>query len=62
LNSPTGRHAGSYPKSALQDWAEWLKEQAKKARVIYTYFNNDVGGHAIKNAKQLKKQFHASYN
>jgi uncharacterized protein YecE (DUF72 family) len=62
FHGTTGRYAGNYPKSALQDWAAWLEEQAKKARAIYAYFNNDIGGHAIKNAKQLKEQFHASYN
>ena len=58
FHGTTGRYAGSYPKSALQDWAAWLEERAKKARAIYAYFNNDIGGHAIKNAKQL----HVLYN
>ena len=57
FHGTTGRYAGSYPKSALRDWAKWLKEQAKTARGIYAYFNNDIGGHAIKNAKTLKDQF-----
>jgi uncharacterized protein YecE (DUF72 family) len=56
FHGTTGRYAGSYPKSALQDWAEWLREQAKTARGIYVYFNNDIGGHAINNAKQLREQ------
>ena len=50
----TGRYSGSYPNSQLQNWADWLKDQAKKVRAIYVYFNNDAHGHAIKNAKQLK--------
>ncbi|MHC4302494.1 MAG: DUF72 domain-containing protein, partial [Planctomycetota bacterium] len=41
--------------SALQKWATWLKEQAKTARSIYAYFNNDIHGYAIKNAKQLRE-------
>ena len=53
LHGTTGRYAGSYTKSALQKWATWLKEKAKNAQCIYAYFNNDVHGHAIKNAKQL---------
>jgi uncharacterized protein YecE (DUF72 family) len=56
FHGTTGRYAGSYPKSQLQDWAKWLKEQAKTARGIYAYFNNDIGGHAIKNARQLREQ------
>lgn len=51
----TGRYSGSYPESQLQNWAKWLKEQAKYSRGIYIYFNNDAHAHAIKNAKQLKE-------
>ncbi|MBN2317225.1 MAG: DUF72 domain-containing protein [Sedimentisphaerales bacterium] len=57
FHGTTGRYAGNYPKSALQNWADWLKDQSKKSRAIYAYFNNDIDGHAIKNAKQLKGQF-----
>jgi uncharacterized protein YecE (DUF72 family) len=55
FHGTTGRYAGSYPKSALNDWAEWLQDQAKKTRAIYAYFNNDIDGHAINNAKQLRE-------
>jgi uncharacterized protein YecE (DUF72 family) len=57
FHGTTGRYAGSYSKSALQDWAKWLKEQTKQTCSIYVYFNNDIGGHAIKNVKQLREQF-----
>jgi uncharacterized protein YecE (DUF72 family) len=55
FHGTTGRYSGSYPKSQLQDWAKWIKDKSKNARSIYAYFNNDVNGHAIKNAKQLKE-------
>jgi uncharacterized protein YecE (DUF72 family) len=55
FHGTTGRYCGNYPKSQLQDWADWLKTQAQKARAIYTYFNNDAQAHAVKNAKQLKE-------
>ena len=57
FHGTSGRYAGSYPESQLQEWAAWLKSQAKNARAIYAYFNNDVHGHAIKNAIQLTEQF-----
>jgi uncharacterized protein YecE (DUF72 family) len=57
FHGTTGRYSGSYSKSQLQDWANWLKEQSKNVRSIYVYFNNDVQAHAIKNAKQLKEEF-----
>jgi uncharacterized protein YecE (DUF72 family) len=56
FHGTTGRYSGCYSKSALQNWAKWLKEQSKKAHGIYAYFNNDAHAHAIKNARQLKEQ------
>jgi uncharacterized protein YecE (DUF72 family) len=55
FHGTTGRYAGDYPESQLQDWARWLKDQAQRARALYAYFNNDIRGHAVKNAKQLKE-------
>ena len=52
----TGRYSGSYPKSQLQDWADWLKDQTQKVRAIYVYFNNDSQAHAVYNGKTLKGQ------
>ena len=60
FHGPTGKYAGSYSKSALQNWAEWLKEQTKEVRSIYAYFNNDIDANAIRNAKTLKEQLHIS--
>ena len=57
FHGSTGRYSGSYPKSALETWAKWLKTQSKKARSIHAYFNNDIEGHAISNAETLREQF-----
>ena len=57
FHGPTGRYEGNYSKSALQSWAEWLKEHTKEVHSIYAYFNNDIHAYAIRNAKQLKEQF-----
>ena len=56
FHGTTGRYSGSYSKAQLHSWAKWLKDQAKQARVIYAYFNNDVSGHAVNNAKTLIKE------
>jgi uncharacterized protein YecE (DUF72 family) len=50
-----GRYAGNYPDSLLRDWAGWLKSQMGNVRAIYAYFNNDISGHAIHNARTLKQ-------
>ncbi len=54
FHGTSGRYAGSYTESMLSDWAQWLRDQAKNVRAVYAYFNNDVEGHAINNAKTLK--------
>lgn len=50
-----GRYAGNYPDHMLHDWANWLKAQAPNVRAIYAYFNNDISGHALNNARTLKQ-------
>jgi uncharacterized protein YecE (DUF72 family) len=55
FHGPTGRYEGNYSKSALQDWAKWLKERTKEVCWVYAYFNNDIHANAISNAKTLKK-------
>lgn len=54
FHGPAGRYAGNYSKSALQDWAKWLKDGSRKVRGIYAYFNNDIHAYAVNNAKTLK--------
>ncbi len=49
------RYGGDYPLQVLEDWAHFIAEQTKFGREIYAYFNNDVGGYAFKNAKELKQ-------
>ncbi|PYV56245.1 MAG: DUF72 domain-containing protein [Acidobacteria bacterium] len=54
LHGPTGAYHGKYPRDTLARWAEWIAERAQRARDIYVYFNNDQGGHAITNARELR--------
>ena len=54
FHGTTGRYAGNYTDAMLAEWADWLRDQASKVRVVYAYFNNDVEGHAINNARTLR--------
>jgi uncharacterized protein YecE (DUF72 family) len=49
------RYAGNYPDHLLHDWAGWLKSIAGNVRAVYAYFNNDISGHALNNARTLKQ-------
>lgn len=47
-------HAGEYPLSSMERWADHIREWDDNSKHVFVYFNNDVGGHALKNARQLK--------
>lgn len=54
FHGPSDRkYAGDYPSSALRRWADRLAAYAAAGRDVYAYFNNDVEGHALKNAREL---------
>ena len=48
------KYSGRYDDRTLQGWAEWLLNERNAGRPIYAYFNNDVGGHAPRDAARLK--------
>ncbi len=54
FHGTTGRYAGNYTDAMLEEWAGWLKGQRKNVRAVYAYFNNDVEGHAVNNARTLR--------
>ncbi len=50
-----GQYNGSYPEVRLRAWASWLLAQQRAGAEVYAYFNNDVGGHAPRNAVTLRR-------
>jgi uncharacterized protein YecE (DUF72 family) len=55
FHGASGRYNGSYPEEHLADWAAWLEGTARNGIEVYAYFNNDVGGHAPRNALVLRR-------
>jgi uncharacterized protein YecE (DUF72 family) len=51
----TTKYGGRYTDATLARWADWLAEQARGGRPAYAYFNNDVGGHAPRDAVRLRE-------
>jgi uncharacterized protein YecE (DUF72 family) len=49
-----GKYWGRYSDEGLLRWADWLVEQAHAGRSVWCYFNNDIHGHAIHDARTLK--------
>jgi len=53
FHGPETRYSGDYPDDALRAWADRLKNWAAHGLDGYAYFNNDIGGYAVKNARTL---------
>ncbi|ORA29959.1 DUF72 domain-containing protein [Mycobacterium aquaticum] len=51
----TTMYAGSYPDDELQQWAERIRTWEAEGHRVVVYFNNDLGGHAVRNARTLKR-------
>jgi uncharacterized protein YecE (DUF72 family) len=49
-----GKYWGRYPDERLRGWTDWIVEQAGQGRSVWCYFNNDIHGHAIEDARTLK--------
>jgi uncharacterized protein YecE (DUF72 family) len=49
-----GKYHGRYGTAQLRHYGEWLRGQRKAGRSAYAYFNNDIHGHAIEDARTLK--------
>jgi uncharacterized protein YecE (DUF72 family) len=49
------KYSGSYTHQELKQWASRINQWRKRLSTIYVYFNNDVGGWAVKNATELKR-------
>jgi uncharacterized protein YecE (DUF72 family) len=46
---------GRYTKPQLRRWADTIRTFLGDGHDVASYFNNDVGGHAVTNARQLRE-------
>lgn len=51
---PATMYAGSYSDDQLRWWAGQIRRWDDDGRRVVVYFNNDLGGHAVRNARKLK--------
>lgn len=49
------KYSGSYSNERLREWAKRIKKWRRELSGVFVYFNNDIGGHAVVNAKELKE-------
>jgi uncharacterized protein YecE (DUF72 family) len=50
------KYRGRYSDEQMHNWAEWLRDQRAQGRSAWAYFNNDIGGDAIEDARNLKRR------
>ncbi|MFP4355680.1 MAG: DUF72 domain-containing protein [Phycisphaerae bacterium] len=48
-------YSGNFSDEFLQGQAEIVQQHLGQGRDVYAYFNNDIGGHAIRNARTLRR-------
>jgi len=60
FHGATSKYGGGYPAERLRGWAEWLNAQRDAGSDVYAYFNNDVGGHAPRDAIVLRRAMEES--
>jgi uncharacterized protein YecE (DUF72 family) len=53
-------YSGSYAPEQLQAEAKWIDRQVAAAKDVYAYFNNDLHGHAVTNAADLRRYVHGA--
>lgn len=55
------RYGGNYPASVLRTWAKRILGWRPRLSRVFIYFNNDIGGHAIRNARSLRRLLQTSH-
>jgi uncharacterized protein YecE (DUF72 family) len=49
-----GKYWGRYSDEGLLGWTDWILDQSRQGRSGWCYFNNDIHGHAIHDARALQ--------
>lgn len=55
-HGPGDAYGGSYPESSLRADARWVRGALQEGREGFVFFNNDVAGHAVRNALTLLRR------
>jgi uncharacterized protein YecE (DUF72 family) len=55
FHGPEAMCASCYPEDQLRQWSITVRRFLDTATDVYAYFNNDIGGHAVSNARTLKR-------
>jgi uncharacterized protein YecE (DUF72 family) len=53
FHGPAALYASPYGEPQLVEWVAWVRQAVPADTTVYAFFNNDAGGHAVTNARQL---------
>lgn len=59
FHGTSGKYRGRYTHEQMSSWADWLRDQRAAGRSGWAFFNNDIGGDAIEDARALRDAFAA---
>ncbi|MCU1386065.1 MAG: hypothetical protein JWL71_4762 [Acidobacteria bacterium] len=48
------KYNGRYDDRVIDEWGRWIAAQMRDGRPAFAYFNNDIGGHAPRDAVRLR--------
>ena len=51
FHGTAGKYRGRYNAEQVADWVKWFGEQRASGRSVWAYFNNDINGDAIADAR-----------
>jgi uncharacterized protein YecE (DUF72 family) len=54
FHGPTKRYGGNYTLTLLKPWVKYVQQLRQDGQAVYAYFNNDIGGFAIRNAESFR--------
>ena len=54
FHGTAGKYHGRYSDETLLSWTDWCLDQSREGRSVWCYFNNDIHGHAIEDARTMK--------
>jgi uncharacterized protein YecE (DUF72 family) len=55
FHGASGKYIGRYAEDMLSRWAGWLRAEEAKGRTAWAFFNNDIHGHAVEDARVLRE-------
>ena len=53
FHGTTGKYDGSYSPGQISVWADVVRDWLAAGRTAWCFFNNDIGGHAVRDAARL---------